>query len=61
MIPPNTASVISGFAIDASTTIQSGTFIFLNKNALAYSDASPVFVPSAKKSQRNRPTMSRSL
>ena len=56
-----TASVISGLAIEVSTSTQSGTRIFLNRNAFAWSDARPVLVPSAKKSHRNSPTISCSL
>jgi len=33
----------------------------LNRNPRAYSDIKPLFVPSAKKSQRNRPTIRFSL
>ena len=61
MTPLKTASVISGFATETSTRIQSGTLIFVNRNAFAWRDASPVLVPSAKKSHSNNPTMSCSL
>ena len=54
-----TTIVMSAFEIDVTTRIQDGNRAFDSRNPLACSDVRPVLVPSAKKSQRNRP-MSRS-
>src|SRR5438094_1800991 len=57
----NTASVITALEIEVTTRIQDGNRAFVNRKPLACSDVNPLFVPSAKKSHRNRPTMRSSL
>src|SRR2546427_11750336 len=57
----NTTGGITALEIEVTTRIQDGNRAFVRRNPLACSDVNPLFVPSAKKSQRNRPTMRSSL
>ena len=57
----NTASVITAFEIDVTTRIHAGQRALVSRNPRACSDVSPALVPSAKKSQRNRPMIRLSL
>ena len=52
-----TPSVITAFEIDVTTRIHGGTRALVSRYPFACSDVRPVFVPSAKKSHRNNPTM----
>src|SRR5438132_387578 len=60
-MPQNTTSVMSAFEIDVTTRIHIGKGVLVSKKLRAWSDVSPTFVPSAKKSHRKRPTIRLSL
>src|SRR5262249_13674007 len=61
MIPQNTRSVMKAFEIDVTTRIHDGNRALVRRKPRECSAVSPHFVPSAKKSHRNRPTMRSSL
>jgi hypothetical protein len=57
MATARTVSVIVGLEIDVTTRIHFGKRVLVTRKPFAARDVMPTFVPSEKKSQRNRPMM----